>query len=221
MLGVMRWTLVALGDIKQPMSSPARPAQACRKLSKVQLAQNACVKADIKYTDTVYCLARLEPGRCAAQSMLVVDLACAPQTGMVNPLLVQLPEMSSTSSTSSLRTALPTASTVPKAIVVFVPLMALKDDAAQHMKSGMTTSCRTDGVCTSAATLYVISWHAAQPDLQAAFYLNLPFLPGRSIGDWAVPVWHIPFQSEPSPAPCEFHFRHKHFGMSSASLKSP
>lgn len=25
-------------------------------------------------------------------------------------------------------------------------------------------------------------------------------MPGKSIGDWAVPVWHMPFQSDPSPA---------------------
>ena len=49
---------------------------------------------------------------------------------MVKPLLLQLPEMSSTSSTASLMTALPKASTVPKAIVVLVLLIALKDDAA-------------------------------------------------------------------------------------------
>ena len=63
------------------------------------------------------------------QGVLSMGLKCAPQTGMENPLLVQLPEMSSTSSTSSLRTALPTAVTEPKVIVL---LRALKDDAAPH-----------------------------------------------------------------------------------------
>ena len=72
-----------------------------------------------------------------------MDMECAPQTGMLNPFLVQLPEMSSTSSTSSRITALPMASTVPKAIVL---LTALREDAApaaqQVVESGVTTKSR-------------------------------------------------------------------------------
>ena len=55
---------------------------------------------------------------------------CLPQTGMVKPVLLQLPEMSSTSSTSSLMTALPMASRPPKVIMVLVLLIALREDAA-------------------------------------------------------------------------------------------
>ena len=133
-----------------------------------------------------------------------MDMECAPQTGMLNPFLVQLPEMSSTSSTSSRITALPMASTVPKAIVL---LTALRDDAApaaqQVVESGVTTKSRVvlrlahqlPHDCTPHGPLFqqAVAVSAQNP-------LCSPFLPGRSIGDWAVPVWHTPFQSEPSPA---------------------
>ena len=59
-----------------------------------------------------------------------VVLGCVPQTGIVNPVLLQLPEISSISSTSSLMTAFPMASRPPKVTIVLVLLMALREDAA-------------------------------------------------------------------------------------------
>ena len=166
MFGVICWTLVASGVIRQPMSLPAEPTQAFRVLHCAQVASagdaesvsgsrmllllDRCEQEQVQPSRECFPCARdpqalrarlghadggqrseLRHGA-AASSLLTWggSEGCLPQTGMVKPVLLQLPEMSSTSSTSSLMTALPMACRPPKVIMVLVLLMALRDDAA-------------------------------------------------------------------------------------------